>query len=128
MIIAGMMRWWYSDGWKDQANRAKLAFLKVADYFSIGLLIRTLFAPFRQISADEQGRTLDEKAQVAVDKLISRVIGFFVRSVTIVAGLAALTGLAAISGVRLAGWALLPVMPVVGLILTASVGAPWTLI
>lgn len=128
MIIAGMLQWWYSDGWKDQADKARLAFLKVADYFSIGLLIRTLFAPFRQISANEGGRTLDEKMQAATDKLISRLIGLIVRSFTIVAGLIVLAGLAVISGVRLVAWPLLPVMPVVGLILTGAVGAPWTLI
>jgi hypothetical protein len=123
-----MMRWWYLDEWKDQAAKARLAFLKVADYFSIGLLIRTLFAPFRQISANEAGRTLDEKMQVAVDKGISRLIGFVVRSLTIIAGLIVLAGLAIISGVRLIIWPLLPVMPAVGLVLTGTVGAPWTLI
>jgi len=128
MIIAGMMRWWYLDGWRDQAAKARLAFLKVADYFSIGLLIRTLFAPFRQISANEAGRTLDEKMQVAVDKGISRLIGFIVRSLTIIAGLIVLAGLAIVSGVRLIIWPLLPVMPVVGLVLMGTVGAPWTLI
>lgn len=128
MIIVGMMRWWYSDGWKDQAAKARLAFLRVADYFSIGLLFRTLFAPFRQISANEAGRTLDEKMQVALDKGISRLVGFVVRSLTIIAGLIVLTGLTLVSGVRLIVWPLLPVMPAIGLVLAGTIGAPWTLI
>ena len=128
MVIASLIRWWYFDGWAQQLQKIRWAFVRMADRFSIGLLVETLFAPFRQISADEQARTDGGMANVIVDKLISRLIGFFMRTVMIIVGTITLIGLAVISLARLVIWPLMPIMPLVGLLLMACVGAPWKLI
>ena len=127
MVITSLLSWWYVEGWREQLTKIRWAFIRIADRFSIGLLIKTLFAPFRQISADEQARG-NNLATVITDKLVSRLIGCFMRTVMIVVGIITLVLLAIVSLIRLLLWPLLPVLPVVGLILTVTVGAPWKVI
>ena len=126
MLISSLVSWWYFGGWLGQVDRVRSVLLRVADKFSIGLLIRTLFAPFRQIAADEQARG-DSFFAVLTDKLVSRLIGFIMRTAMIIAGCISLVVLAVVSLVRLLVWPLLPVMPLVGLILMLAVGVPWTI-
>lgn len=128
MLIAGLLRWWYVDGWLGQLSKTRWALLRMADHFSIGLLLRTLFAPFRQISADETARGASGVMNVIVDKLISRLIGGFMRTVMVIVGSIGLVLLTLVSLVRLVGWALLPFMPLLGLAAMTIVGAPWKIL
>ena len=127
MVITSLLSWWYVEGWREQLTRIKWAFVRMADRFSIGLLIKTLFAPFRQISADEQARG-NNLATVITDKLVSRLIGCFMRTIMIIVGTITLILLAIVSAIRMLMWPLLPVLPIVGVILMVAVGAPWKVI
>lgn len=126
--MASLLRWWYVEGWLEQATKVRWAFLRVADKFSISLLIKTLFAPFRQISADEQVKGMSGLATVILDKLVSRMIGCVARLIMIIVGTVTLILLAACSLIRLALWLVLPVTPALGLVMIVIVGAPWKLI
>lgn len=128
MVIISLLSWWYSEGWLEQISLTKRSFIKLADKFSIGMLLRTLFAPFRQISVGEQAGKTVSLASVIADKLISRLVGSVMRLVMVFVGTLALIIYAIISVFRLAGWPLLPLAPVLGLILMVSVGAPWKII
>ena len=128
MVIISLLSWWYSEGWLEQISLTKRSFIKLADKFSIGMLLRTLFAPFRQISVGEQAGKTASLASVIADKLISRLVGSVKRLVMVFVGTLALIIYAIISVLRLAGWPLLPLAPVLGLILMVSVGAPWKII
>ena len=127
MVITSLLSWWYVEGWREQLTRIKWAFIRMADRFSIGLLIKTLFAPFRQISADEQARG-NNLATVITDKLVSRLIGCFMRTIMILVGTITLILLAIVSAIRMLMWPLLPVLPIVGVILMVVVGVPWKVI
>ena len=128
MVIISLLSWWYSEGWLEQISLTKRSFIKLADKFSIGMLLRTLFAPFRQISVGEQAGKTASLASVIADKLISRLVGSVMRLVMVFVGALALIIYAVISVLRLAGWPLLPLAPVLGLILMVSVGAPWKIV
>lgn len=128
MVIISLLSWWYSEGWLEQISLTKRSFIKLADKFSIGMLLKTLFAPFRQISVGEQASKTASLASVIADKLISRLVGSVMRLVMVFVGTLALIIYAIISVFRLAGWPLLPLAPVLGLILMVSVGAPWKII
>ncbi len=128
MVIISLLSWWYSEGWLEQISLTKRSFIKLADKFSIGMLLRTFFAPFRQISVGEQAGKTASLASVIADKLISRLVGSVMRLVMVFVGTLALIIYAIISVLRLAGWPLLPLAPVLGLILMVSVGAPWKII
>ena len=93
----------------------------MADFFSIGLLLRTLFQPFRQISADETGEKGGiQGALVAFfDRLLSRIIGFVVRVCIIIAGIIVMT-LQFVFGALLALlWPCIPLLPIAGIIVSS---------
>lgn len=90
------------------------------DFFSIGQLLTTLFDPFRQISANDSGDgSLGSGLRAFGDKLISRVIGAIIRTITIVTGLIAIFFQALYMLITLILWWVIPVFPVVALILFA---------
>ena len=62
------------------------ALLRTADNFSIGLMFRTLFNPFRQIDAGASGKGPIEALSAFVSRLISRFVGLMMRTVMILVG------------------------------------------
>ena len=93
-------------------QRVGLGVLRTADFFSIGLLVRTLFDPFRQISAGQ----VRAQAPLAV-RLFSRAVGAVVRLLVLFAGLVVISLRAVWAVGSIMVWALLPVTPVIGIIL-----------
>lgn len=90
----------------------------------MGALVRTWFAPFKQTYTGKVKGSIGVHIRAAVDSLISRVIGFFVRSVLIVAGLVC-SILVIVTGLLfIIVWPLLPLLPGVSIVLMISgVGA-----
>ena len=125
MLLVGFFQWWYGAGWRDQCDRISATLSKVSDYFSISLLLKTLFKPFRQISADEQAKGLQGMFQVMLDKLVSCTIGAVVRLFMIVAGVTSLLIVALLGLIRLIIWPLFFFLPLIGIVLMFAVGTPW---
>ena len=108
MLIVSLLSWWYGDGWKGFAREFGEALEGTADFFSISSLFKTLFAPFRQISA--HGGFLD--------RLISRLVGSVVRFFLIIFGLLAIILETAIGLAMIVLWPLMPLMPAACIFLT----------
>lgn len=125
MFIVGILGWWYGTGWKQRAQAVKERLASTMDYFSIDLLLRTLFAPFRQISADTPNGSINVQMRAFFDRLISRIIGMIVRLGMIVIGVVAILTYTILGLLALAVWAMIPLFPVVGLILFMSGWMPW---
>ena len=117
MFLVGIFQWWYSNGLLQYIRQSFLGVLRTADFFSVGLLLRTLFNPFRQISAAPVGGALSVQLSAFFDKLFSRAIGAVVRSMVIIVGLLMilLRFLWMIVGIIM--WLALPLMPFIGIIL-----------
>lgn len=118
MILTDLLGWWYSRGWRWILG---YVFVEksgaIADFFSIGDLAKTLFAPFRQDAHNVQGAPAGVKLQAFGENLISRFFGLLIRSALIVVG-GMLLLLNLLLGVVMAVvWPLLPVSPVVALLL-----------
>lgn len=63
----------------------------VFNYFSIGLLFRTLFSPWRRMTEKKsRGFNLAEWGEVLFVNAMMRIVGFLMRSILIVVGLVAL--------------------------------------
>lgn len=123
MIIASMLSWWYSRGWLWSANQLFVVQLgKVYDFFSVGDLLKTLFAPFRQDVIDTRNAPLGVKLNVLGGNIISRLIGAMIRSTLIIVGLVMIVLLAAAGFVAVIAWPFLPLAPVVMLIAFMSGG------
>lgn len=118
MQFLAFFRWWYGAGWLDQFELSRLRLRKIGDYFSIGLLFRTLFQPFRQISAGSVRGGLDVQVRAWLDRLISRAIGGMVRLVMIIIGSVWWCFSMMIAIVWLFVWIFVPVLPFVAFALT----------
>lgn len=125
MFIVGILSWWYGAGWKQRLVLLREHLAAMIDFFSIGLLLRTLFAPFRQISAGQVEGSLEVKLRALADKLISRLIGAMVRTCVIIAGSVALVLYVVFCGIVLVAWAVAPLLPVVGLVAAIVGWIPW---
>ncbi len=117
MFMVGLLSWWYGAGWLQRARALKDRLAQTADSFSIGMLLMTLFAPFRQISAGAVKGTLVDRMRGFVDRTISRFVGAFMRTFVIIAGLLMLSLQAILYVSVLIIWPLVPLFPAVGLIM-----------
>lgn len=120
-----MLSWWYTTGWKLRALRLREKVASTMDYFSIDLLLRTLFSPFRQISAGQVDGPLNVKMRAFFDRLISRMIGAMVRTFMIIIGVVGIFLHILMGSVTLLVWAFIPLAPVIGFVLFISGWMPW---
>lgn len=127
MFIVGLLSWWYGAGWRQRFLILKERLANTMDYFSIDLLAKTLFAPFRQISAGAVSGSLSVKMRAFFDRLISRVIGGMVRSITIIVGIGAIFIHSVVGVVTVVVWAFIPLLPLFGILLFITGWIPWSL-
>jgi len=121
MFIWLCVRWWYGAGWAYAWRRGVVERLEWCEStFSMSTLVRTLFSPFKQTYVGRVRGSIGVHVRAAVDSLVSRVIGFLVRSVLLLAGTVCslfvlLSGLA-----FLFLWAFFPALPIISVVLFAS--------
>ena len=127
MFIVGILSWWYGPGWRERASRLSERLKASMDYFSIDLLLRTFFAPFRQIAAGKVEGPLGVQMRALLDRIISRIIGAMIRFVMIIVGSLAIGFHGVLGGVVLIFWAFVPLLPIIGVVLFATGWIPWSL-
>lgn len=110
-----------------RVSRLREKLVGTLDYFSIDLLLRTFFSPFRQISAGQVRGPLGVQMRALLDRIISRVIGAMIRLVMIIVGIFAIILYALIGGLMVLVWGIIPVLPVLGIVLFVSGWVPWSL-
>lgn len=119
MAITEMLLWWYAKGWGVFIQHIRVKLSNVTDFFSMSDLIRTLFQPFRQISATSAGAnsSLDLKFHMFIDRLVSRIIGFFSRLILLLIGtiIIILGGVFSLALIVL--WPFVPLVPLAGIVL-----------
>lgn len=113
MLFIALFSWWYTAGWTQLGARALNRIASVLDFFSVGLLLKSLFAPFRQISVGSVQGSLSVKLRAWGDKQISRAIGAMVRLTVILFGLLAMLMMCIVSVGLLLLWPLVPAMPII---------------
>ncbi|HZJ34398.1 MAG TPA: hypothetical protein VFD55_00055 [Candidatus Angelobacter sp.] len=117
MFLRGFISWWYVGGWLRRIQIIKARLIASADLFSVGLLLSTLFSPFRQISAGDVVGSISDHIGAFFDKLLSCVIGAFVRTFMIIFGLITMFIQVIFGVVSLIFWLTIPLLPVAGLIM-----------
>jgi hypothetical protein len=108
MLALSFFSWWYGRGWKQVATSFGPRIHTVADSFSAGQLLRTLFAPWRRIVTPPSAG-LSAKLRALVDNLVSRTVGFFVRLIVLLAALVTIIGITLLTAIELIAWPLLPI-------------------
>lgn len=94
-----------------------LKYLKVlqiylADLFSVRLIFLTLFAPWKRDQVSYRGLALNEKFNVFMMNLVSRFVGFFIKSIFFLIYLLFLVALIILSGVFIIVWLAMPFLAV----------------
>lgn len=100
-------------------SKLKLYLSGITDFFSMGSLVRTLFKPYRQISAESAGESasLDMKFHMFLDRLVSRLVGFFTRLILLFAGIFIIIVGGIVSLALIILWPFIPLMPIAGVVL-----------
>ncbi len=124
MVIVWALTWWYGSGWKQCLLGMRDRLAASYDYFSFELLVRTLFSPYRQISAGKIRGPIGAQLRAFVDRQISRVIGAVVRTILIITGLFWLSVQLLVGTLMLVAWTVVPLLPFVGFILMLSGWVP----
>ena len=121
MVIIEAFSWWYSHGWHIFISKCHTWLASITDFFSMSSLIRTLFKPFRQISAEAAAAnsSLDLKFRMFLDRLISRIVGFFSRLILLLVGVIAIIIGGVFSLLLIILWPLIPLTPIAGIVLAA---------
>ena len=127
MFIVGLLGWWYGRGWAQRVSRLREKLLNTLDYFSIDLLLRTFFSPFRQISAGKVRGPLGVQMRALLDRIISRVIGAMIRLTMIIIGSVFIVLYALFGVLMVVLWGAIPIAPIIGIVLFMSGWIPWSL-
>lgn len=118
LLVTELLKWWYTAGLHQRLRQISVKLDGTIDYFSMDLLIKTLFAPFRQISAGSVDGSLEVKLRAFIDKLFSRLIGAFVRTVLLVIGGVTILLQTVLALIIMVLWLAVPALPIVGVALT----------
>lgn len=111
-----MLGWWYSRGWLWNLQLTKNRLHAIAHTFAVSILLKTWFAPWKQIYSPSTFQTFFRDA---IDNAVSRCIGAVVRG-TILFWAGVLSLLVLLVGlVSLVVWPLLPlcifILPILAL-------------
>jgi hypothetical protein len=109
------LAWWYGTGWLTIMRNAQKRLLKTARMFSLPILLRTLFAPWRRIIT-YPGASFDAHMRALFDNLVSRAVGFTVRIFVLIAAAVVLSVVGLVVFIEIIAWPLIPVAIVVALI------------
>lgn len=115
MLALEFLTWWYSRGWLLMARNGQRRLVRTSHLFSLPILIRTLFAPWRRIMT-YPGAGMQAHIRAATDNLVSRVVGFVVRILVLIAAGLILSCMLVLAVVELIVWPLIPLAVVAALL------------
>jgi hypothetical protein len=110
MFLVAFVQWWYGPGWRDTANRLSVRLEQTYLTFSVPILLRTMFAPWRRIIT-YPGASIGDRLRAVLDNLISRGVGFCVRLMALIIAALIIATYVLLGGILLIIW---PVMPLLG--------------
>ncbi|MFV0485166.1 MAG: hypothetical protein ACK5MU_02995 [Candidatus Saccharimonadales bacterium] len=112
-----LVSWWYGAGFMARLRGLGQRLGRTADTFSIGLMLKTLFNPFRQIDAGAEGSGPSGMMQAFLSRLISRFVGFVMRFFLIIFGTIVLILQSALSLCVAVLHLVIPLLPIGGIIM-----------
>jgi len=119
MLIAVFWKWYYGEAVKNILTAWKNFILFAVNYFSIPLLFKTLFVPWkRDFTKKPKGWNFKKLFEYLAFNLISRGVGFFMRLLMIIAGAIFLIFVIVAGAVFFMLWLILPLI-LLGLLIFA---------
>ena len=81
MILLNFIKWWYVQGWLAESKKILSRIGWVNEKLSTEILLKTLFSPWKQTQETAvQHASVSGKMQLWAGNMVSRFIGFFMRS------------------------------------------------
>lgn len=124
MLVVALFSWWYTTAWAALGRKVEHRLSRVLNFFSVGMLLQTLFAPFRQIAAGKTQGNIDAQFRAMLDRLFSRFVGAAVRSIFIILGIFTTFFVMVFGIIQMILWPLVPLLPILGII---GFSAGWVL-
>jgi hypothetical protein len=120
-IVLVFWKWYYGEAAKNVLTAWKNFIIFAINYFSISLLLKTLFAPWkRDITKKPQGLNFKKFFEYIVFNAISRGLGFVVRFFTIIAGIIYLILTIVVGAIFFILWLVLPII-ILGLLVLSII-------
>jgi len=113
--------WWYVLKPKELLAIFEKLLKKELSFFSMDLLLKTLFLPWKRDEINTDNMSLQDKGRILLMNLVSRLVGAVVRSGTIAVGITALIATMLGAFVLMTVFLALPILSVV-LIISAFSG------
>jgi hypothetical protein len=112
MSITYLLQWWYGAGWRRQVTLISVRVKRIGKAFSGGILIKTLFSPWKRlVTGTDRNSTLGDKLRAALDNVVSRFVGFMVRSITLFTALITIVAVFFINLIIIIIWPIVPIAP-----------------
>jgi len=121
LIVLVFWRWYYGEAVKDVLTGWKNFIIFATQYFSIPLLLKTLFSHWkRDITKRPRGLDIKRFFEYLVYNAISRGVGFLIRFCTIIVGIIFLFLTIVIGAIFFILWLVLPLI-ILGLLIFAVI-------
>jgi hypothetical protein len=121
MFMLEFGRWWYGAGWAHVVRSSGERIRGIALAFSLPILIRTLFAPWRRIIS-YGNHSFEDSLRAMLDNTISRLVGFGVRLAVMLAAIVLIVLTSLLSAIVIICW---PLLPLAGIGLVIRGLLPW---
>lgn len=115
MFAVLLLSWWYGSGWTWLARRSAVKYKLIAEALSVGILLRTFFAPWKQIQSTT---TLQNFIQSTVDNIVSRVVGMTIRTLMLFSALVLYLMLIVFTVASFIVWPAIPALVIILPVLT----------
>ncbi|HUT96058.1 MAG TPA: hypothetical protein VMW82_00590 [Candidatus Paceibacterota bacterium] len=120
-ILLVFWKWYYGEAAGNVLDAWRNFVIFALNYFSIPLLLKTLFAPWkRDITRKPRGLDIKKFLDYLAFNLISRGLGFLVRLITILVGIVFLILVTVVGAIFFALWLVMPLV-LLGLLIFAAV-------
>ena len=121
MVFLLFFRWWYTAGWLNAFERIGERIKKIYQDFSLAILFRTLFEPWKQITSyAPTTSSLDLNFRVWFDNFFARIIGFVIRLSVIFFALVIISFVAVAGLIMALFWPLVPFLFILLVVLGVS--------
>jgi hypothetical protein len=115
MLALELFTWWYGQGWVQLAKNVRKRIVGTSNMFSVPILIRTLFSPWKRIIT-YPGASIDAKIRAFGDNMVSRAVGFSVRLLVLFTAALMLLAVSIVAIVEVTTWPLVPIAALVMLV------------
>jgi hypothetical protein len=115
MLAVAFFTWWYGQGWALVFKNIQRRLRQTSQMFSVSILLRTLFAPWRRIIT-YPGASLADHFRAMSDNLVSRMVGFTVRIFVLIAAVVTLIFVAVVAVIEIVAWPLVPIAILAGIV------------